>query len=148
MDSRSEQAETARIDHLRLIQAVVDRMARNSFATKTGSFTSVGGLAILAVSRGAPFVAAASLALVIMFWGLDAYFLRQERLFRRLYDAVRTSDPPLPGSEGYFSMDISQSTLTVHSWRRTWLSVTLISFYGFLSFFVGLMAWVITQSAS
>ena len=27
-----------------------------------------------------------------MFWALDAYFLRQERLFRKLYDYVRTSE--------------------------------------------------------
>jgi len=28
-----------------------------------------------------------------MLWFLDSFFLRQERLYRKLYDAVRVDDP-------------------------------------------------------
>ena len=37
------------------------------------------------------------------FWYLDAYYLRQERLFRRLYDAVRLGEASARES-GAFSM--------------------------------------------
>ena len=38
---------------------------------------------------------------VFMFWALDAYFLRQERLFRKLYEHVRGAK----GEQADFSMN-------------------------------------------
>jgi len=59
-----------------------------------------------------------------VFWGLDGYFLRQERLFRKLYDHVRK----LPEEEIDFSMDLSH--LNVVSWFYVLFSKTLIAFHG------------------
>jgi hypothetical protein len=60
------------------------------------------------------------------FWGLDAYFLRQERLFRKLYDAVRVPESPVEP----FSMNTRPYLDAVESWIDTALSLTLLPFYG------------------
>lgn len=61
-----------------------------------------------------------------MFWGLDAYFLRQERLFRRLYDDVRATDE----SKIDFSMSTGRCEQDVDGvWKVAW-SFTLRLFHG------------------
>ena len=62
----------------------------------------------------------------LVFWGLDAYYLRQERLFRLLYDAVRRGEP---GVER-FSMETGGFRAAVDSWWRTVWTMTLLPFYG------------------
>ena len=67
---------------------------------------------------------------VLFFWGLDGYFLRQERLFRALYDRVRAIEEDSID----FAMDVSGLG---KSWQQGWIgatfSTTLILFYGALS---------------
>lgn len=65
----------------------------------------------------------------LTFWGLDAYYLRQERLFRKLYDAVRKGTPTDPGM-GPFSMDTSAFNGQVASWWRTCGSKKVAWLYG------------------
>ena len=75
--------------HLEIIQAVITRMAGNSFLIKGWSVTLVAALfALAAANTNGLFVYLAYFP-AFMFWALDAYFLRQERLFRKLYDHVR-----------------------------------------------------------
>ena len=62
----------------------------------------------------------------ISFWGLDGYFLRQERLFRELYDRVRL----LKEDEVDFSIDTSVVKAAVDPWHSVCLSRTLIAFHG------------------
>ncbi len=81
----------SKLKHLEMIQAVVNRMASNSFLLKGWSVTLVSALlALAAANSDRRFVFVAVLPL-LMFWLLDAYFLRQERLFRKLYDKVRNA---------------------------------------------------------
>ena len=72
---------------------------------------------------------------VLFFWGLDGYFLWQERLFRALYDHVRVLDE----AEIDFSMDIGRfmknsqaSRSSLRTWPRATFSRTLIGFHGVL----------------
>ena len=58
----------------------------------------------------------------LLFWLLDAYFLRQERLFRKLYGGV------CAGEETDFSMDTSK--FQVASLARVAVSQTLLMFHG------------------
>src|SRR6266511_2455864 len=83
----------AQVKHLEFIQAVIGRLANNSFLMKGWALTVAGLIFGFTSKRGSWRIAAAAFLPVAAFWGLDAYFLRQERLFRRLYDAVRRSDP-------------------------------------------------------
>ena len=81
-----------KIAHLEMVQAVITRMAGNSFLIKGWSVTLVAALFALAAANTSPLFVYLAYFPTFMFWALDAYFLRQERLFRKLYDYVRTSE--------------------------------------------------------
>ena len=115
--------------HLQFIQGVINRLASNSFQMKGWSVVLVAAILILLARTNrldASFIAAVP---VVVFWGLDGYFLWQERLFRALYDHVRV----LEDEKIDFSMDI---TCFRTGYNRTWpgatLSRTLLFFYGVL----------------
>ena len=71
--------------HLALVQGVVNRLAGNSFALKGWSVTLVSALLALAAKDANVWLVAIALLPALTFWGLDGYFLGQERLFRGLY---------------------------------------------------------------
>jgi len=122
-------SETARIEHLKIIQAVVGRMGRNSFAIKAGSLTVVAGLLAVTLGIDSWEVAAIGTIPIVMLWGLDAFFIRQERVFRRLYDRVRLEPAPEIGSVDYFSMSTDQVQSEVNGPLATMFSRTLPFFY-------------------
>ena len=74
--------------HLEFIQVVVNRLANASGCLKAWSAVLVAALLVLKKEALGGLVPVALLP-VLFFWGLDGYFLRQERLFRALYDRVR-----------------------------------------------------------
>ena len=78
--------------HVELVQGVINRMASNSFFLKGWSVTLVAGLFALAASGGNWSYSVLGLLPSLSFWWLDAYYLRQERLFRKLHDAVRRGE--------------------------------------------------------
>lgn len=78
--------------HIELVQGVINRMAGNSFLLKGWSVTLVAGLFALVAAGGNWAFAALGLLPSLSFWWLDAYYLRQERLFRKLHDAVRRGE--------------------------------------------------------
>lgn len=144
-------AESARIEHLQLIQQIISRLARNSFTIKAGSTTVAAALVAVTFGSSKPEVALIGLVLLVMFWGLDAFYLGQERLFRGLYNNVRRGPPPTFGSEGYFSMDIT----TPRGLRRVvptlllpMFSRTLPIFYGALLILLIVTAFVATDAAA
>ena len=120
----------AKLKHLELIQGVINRLAADSFRIKGWAVVLVGALLVLVVREDRAALAAIGFIPVALFWGLDAYFLWQERLFRALYDHVRL----LPPDEIDFSMDASR---VADGWTRTWqdalFSRTLLLFYAALA---------------
>lgn len=114
-----------KLAYLQMIQTVITRMASNSFLIKGWSVTLVAALfALAAVGTNELFVYLAYFP-AFMFWALDAYFLRQERLFRELWDHVREVDRNVD-----FSMDTERFTDEVDStWGVAW-SRTLALFHG------------------
>ena len=114
--------------HLELIQGVINRMASNSFQLKGWSVVLVSALFALAASgSNVEFVYLAFLP-AVAFWVLDGYFLRQERLYRKLYDAVRKASD----DKSDFSMNAYTYKKEVSSWPVTCFSVTLIIFHGII----------------
>jgi hypothetical protein len=81
--------EANRIKHLEMIQAVVTRLGNNAFLIKGWAITIAGAFLAFAVNREKYGLALAALAPTVLFWILDASFLRNERLFRNLFDRVR-----------------------------------------------------------
>lgn len=124
----SEELE-ARAKHLEFILGVTDRQARNSFVLKGWSVTLVAAFFLLTTRGVNPQLAMIAAFLPsLTFWGLDAYYLRKERLFRRLYDEVRlgkTDENLNP-----FTLNTNPYRRRVSSWQRTVISPSVIYFHG------------------
>ena len=133
--------EAARIEHLKLIQAIVTRMGRNSFAIKSTAAAVSAALVAFTASVGSPLAALGGFA-VSSLWLLDARFLRQERAFRRLFDSIRTGAPTEPGSDNYFTMDVSTSAGRSDSLLRVAVSLSLSLFYIPLLILIGVSAGI------
>ncbi len=131
-------AET-RIAHLQMIQAVITRMAGNSFLVKGWTVTLVAALFALAAADANRFFIYVAYLPAVMFWSLDAYFLRQERLFRKLYDQVREA--------GDGNVDFSMNTHPLNAgttWSVAW-SRTLCLFHGTITATISVVMLVLNR---
>ena len=81
-----------KIKHLELIQCVINRMANNSFMLKGWAVTLVAGIFVLSGKETDKMYFLVAYIPVLVFWGLDSYYLLQERLYRSLYEKVRQTD--------------------------------------------------------
>lgn len=111
-------------EHLDYLQNTINRMSHNSFLIKGWAITFISLLFILAVNKSSYLLLVLSLLPLFCFWGLDAYYLRQERLFRELYDAVRRNQVQEP-----FTMNTRQFNDQVDNWFIILFSPTIISLY-------------------
>lgn len=71
------------IEELKIVQRIIDRMAKNSFMIKGWVITLVV-ISLLLNNDGIS--KAVSFLPWLVFWILDAYFLRLERCYRKLYE--------------------------------------------------------------
>lgn len=78
--------------HLDLIESVIQRMGSNSFALKGWAVTLVAGIFALSSKDADKMYFLIAYIPVLVFWGLDAYYLKQERLYRALYEIVRVKE--------------------------------------------------------
>ena len=90
-------------NHLQMIQAIIERMATNSFHLKGWTITLVAALFALSASDSSPSFLYLAYFPAIAFFVLDAFYLHQEKLFRALYDHVRSK----ADEEIDYSMDTS-----------------------------------------
>ncbi len=119
--------DESRIEHLKSMQDVITRLATNSFRLKGWAVLLLSALfGLSAADSNRWFVLIAYLP-TLMFWFLDAYYLRQERLFRKLFDHVRVQDGPSD-----WTMNTAPFTGEVADIGRTAVSQTLLPFYGVL----------------
>lgn len=117
----------AKLKHLEMIQGIINRMASNSFLLKGWSLTLVAALGALSAEKTNPLFIGVAAVPCIVFWGLDGYFLHQERLYRRHYDEVRVKKP----EDIDFSMRPSQEVIKrEESWFGVCWSHTLRAFHG------------------
>ena len=120
--------EAARTKHLELIQAVVSRLAHNSFVYKGWAVTIVSAIFVLATKDPNPLYLLIALVPTLAFWGLDSYYLRQERLFRKLYDRMRVK-PLVEWQNDPFSMNTDPCKGEVKTWLQTCRSTTIWPLY-------------------
>lgn len=129
----------AKLKHLEMIQAIVSRIANNSFLIKGWCITLVSAIFALTLQSAKLEFVIVSYLPIIMFWFLDAYFLRQERLFRKLYDKIRVA----PENSIDFSMNTFEFVKDTPSWVRVGFSRTLFFFYGTLLVVASLAAIIV-----
>jgi len=112
--------------HLEFIQGVINRLARDSFLIKGWAVVLVSALVALSVRGSSPSITWFACVPIAMLWGLDGFFLWQERLYRKLYDHVRELDND--------QIDFSMNAICFRgkrgtTWRGTLISRTLLPFY-------------------
>lgn len=112
--------------HLEMLQAVINRMAANSFQLKGWCVTLVTGVLFFSSTMTGEKQNLLFIALlpVAVFWILDGYFLWQERIFRRTFDIVRQRT-----TETTFKMVESDSKAPKLMWVDATFSTTLMVFY-------------------
>lgn len=108
-----------------IIQDIIKRMAYNSFLIKGWTVTLVVATLLLKGDKYQLFIAFIPL---FAFWFLDAYFLWQERLYRKLYEWVINNR--LKTDEYLFDMNAYRFKDKVQSKFRIMFSITLVCFYG------------------
>lgn len=136
--------EPNRLKHLELIQAIVGRLAGNSFLVKGWAITVSGAFFGFALNLHSTRLAIVGAVPILAFWALDMYFLRSERLFRALYDEVRLKDARI---EAFFMGAVGSKFVRrvrngetacdnrkAASWARAAASLTVLPIY------LGLMA--------
>lgn len=116
----------AKHKHLEMIQGVINRMANNSFLLKSWSVVLVSALFALSAKDKNGYLVPLAYFPGIAFWVLDGYFLRQERLFRKLYDHVRSLDDQSID----YSMNVAPFFKDVTPWAGVLFSKTLLIFHG------------------
>ena len=104
----------AKFKHLEFIQGVINRLSTNSFRMKGWAVVLVSALLVVLAREGCVDFAYIGFVPALVLWGLDGYFLWQERLFRDLYDHVRVLDEA--------DIDFSMKTA---GFKRTWRGATL-----------------------
>ena len=82
--------DNKKIKHLEMIQEIIKRMASNSFMLKGWTVTLIAGIFVLSTKDADKLYFFIAYIPILVFWGLDSYYLLQERLYRSLYDKVRT----------------------------------------------------------
>jgi len=113
------------IKEIEIIQGIINRMANNSFLIKGWTITLVVVTLLLKGNKYHTFIAFIP---ILVFWFLDAYFLRLERLYRRLYNWVK--DNRLKTKDFLFDLNYKRFEKEEQSILRIMFSITLGLFYG------------------
>lgn len=115
-----------RVKHLEFIQGVINRLSTNSFLLKGWTVLIVAALLSFSLSENSRILAGFSILPLTIFWGLDGYFLWEERKYRKHYDRVRKGlESPVD-----FSMDVSDLVADTGGWLKATFSTTLVAFHG------------------
>jgi hypothetical protein len=113
-----------RVKHLEFIQAVISRMAANSFLLKGWTVTLAAALLAVSAKEAEARFSLVGFFPALGFWWLDAYYLRQERLFRTLFDHVRKATDEALSKDPY-SLSTKPFRRVCPGWFKTLWTGTL-----------------------
>ncbi len=119
-----------KIKHIEMIEAIIERMAKNSFQLKGWSMTLIALVgAISAQGSDKRFILLAFIP-ILGFWILDSFYLQQERKYKQLYKNVAEQDE----SQIDFNLDADKATGTAEEMARLCFckclfSITELCFY-------------------
>lgn len=109
-----------KIEHLKMIQGIITRMASNSLQVKCWNMAIVAVIIAFADGR----MILAGITPIVLFCYLDAKYLAQEKTYRDLYDKVRVKND----TEIDFSMKTEKGNIKygLKSWS-VWLFYLVLS---------------------
>jgi len=131
MNMDKESLKEYMLKEIELIQDIIKRMAFNSFMIKGWAITLV---VVALLLKGTNYQVWIAFIPLLVFWFLDAYFLWQERLYRKLYEWVVNNR--LKTDEYLFDMNAYRFKDKVQSKLRIMFSITLGWFYGSIAILV------------
>lgn len=114
-----------------IIQDIIKRMAFNSFMIKGWAITLV---VVSLLLKGVKYQIWIAFIPLLVFWFLDAYFLWQERMYRKLYEWVINNR--LKTEEYLFDLNVYRFKDQVQSRFRIMFSITLGWFYGSIAILI------------
>lgn len=121
--------------HLEFVQLTITRMGVNSFLLKGWAVTLVSALFVLSSENSEDIYIVLALLPGFLFWGLDGYFLWQERRFRDIYGVVRKrSNERIDFAIYYPCIEKDDKGLI-----NALFSPTIVIFYGFIISTIGLV---------
>ena len=121
-----------------IVQDIIKRMAFNSFMIKGWAITLV---VVTLLLKGAEYQVWIAFIPLLVFWFLDAYFLWQERMYRKLYEWIIKNR--LKTDEYLLDMNAYRFKDEVQSKLRIMLSITLGWFYGSIAILIIIYALVV-----
>ena len=113
------------IDEIKIIQDVIKRMADNSFKIKGWTVTLIVITLIFKGQTNDNHLLA--FLPLVSFWILDTYYLRTERIYRKLYSWVVENRPK--SDEYLFDLNPKRFENEVDSYLKTMFSISLRMFY-------------------
>ena len=115
------------LEAIETIQHIINRMATNSFIIKGWAVAVLG---IILLLSGAWYQALIAVFALLIFWYLDAYFLRQEKTYRALYNEI--VENKFKTDDEFFNMRTAryEAGIEVPRPSKLMLSKTLLIFYG------------------
>jgi hypothetical protein len=134
--------------HLEFIQNIINRHNSNSFMLKGWAVTISSALFAIAGTVKEPLIVLIALAPIGIFWGLDSFYLSNERCFIDLYNAVSKGAYSIPtikifkkdfnpevkdiesGKIGNYEMNFKKFEIWKdNSWFEVFKSKTILWFY-------------------
>lgn len=81
-----------KIEHLKMIESIIERMAKNSFQLKGWAVTLVTLVGALSAKDADKRFIILAFIPIIVFWLLDSFYLQQERKYEALYREAAEKD--------------------------------------------------------
>lgn len=116
-----------KLKYLEMIQQTIGRMASNSFLLKGWAVTLIAGIFALSSKDANKAYFLLAYLPILIFWGLDAYYLNLERKYRTLFDKARkTSDKDIDFAMNVLGLEFQTSS---NSYYKCLFSRTQLWFY-------------------
>lgn len=128
--------------YLEMIQNVIERLARNSFQIKAWTATIFTATIVLTYSIINTLIFIVLIAVISLFWALDSYYLKQERLFRKLYEQKVNQFNDVSEKDKIEMFDMNVSIFQVNSVFKTMFSISELLYY--IAIIGTLVAFLIT----
>jgi len=130
------------VKYLELIQKIIERMARNSFQIKTWTATLFAAIIVLTYSIINILIFIVLIFTICMFWALDSYYLRQEKIFRELYNAkVKEFNENAKSVNQPYSMHVDSYKEDEDSTLRIMFSISEFLYY--IAFLITIIVFLI-----
>ena len=148
MPNGQDQTEAIKIAHLSMLQGVITRMGANSFTLKalSATFGSAAVAVLASVETPSLYYAGAAVIPIVIFWLMDAQYLRMERAYRHLFDLVRRGEDVDAFSleAAPFMKDTAPILRLAVSWSVSWFYLAILVSLGVLA----LSIWLESQQVA